>query len=63
MWRVGLCLLVLRLAPAGRIQAQSLPAEVIRYADIVMHGGKILTVDAQFSIAQGILLLLPAGRR
>lgn len=34
--------------------AQSLPPEVIRYADMVLHNGKIVTVDAQFSTAQAI---------
>lgn len=37
--------------PAG---AQSLPPEVIRYADMVLHNGKIVTVDANFTLAQAI---------
>jgi predicted amidohydrolase YtcJ len=34
--------------------AQALPAEVIRYADLVLHNGKIITVDRIFSLAQAI---------
>jgi len=38
----------------GQALAQSLPPEVVRYADVVLHNGKVLTVDSQFSIAQAI---------
>ena len=38
----------------GHALAQALPAEVIRYADLVLHNGKIITVDANFSLAQAI---------
>ncbi len=51
------CLLFLSflwLALTAQVAAQPLPPEVIRYADIVLYNGKIVTVDAQFSIAQGI---------
>jgi predicted amidohydrolase YtcJ len=51
---------------SGRAAAQSLPAEVIRYADIVLHNGKIITVDANFSLAQAIAVrdgkILRVGR-
>jgi len=46
--------LVLFALFASQALAQSLPPEVIRYADIVLHNGKIVTVDSQFSIAQAI---------
>jgi predicted amidohydrolase YtcJ len=51
---------------SGRAAAQSLPAEVIRYADLVLHNGKIITVDANFSLAQAIAVrdgkILRVGR-
>jgi len=51
---------------SGQAAAQSLPAEVIRYADMVLHNGKIITVDATFSIAQAIAVrdgkILRVGR-
>ena len=66
--RKSFCLL-LAIAIAlisGQAAAQSLPAEVIRYADMVLHNGKIITVDANFSIAQAIAVrdgkILRVGR-
>lgn len=51
---------------SGRAFAQSLPAEVIRYADLVLHNGKLITVDATFSLAQAIAVrdgkILKVGR-
>jgi predicted amidohydrolase YtcJ len=51
---------------SGRSAAQSPPAEVIRYADTVLHNGKIITVDANFSVAQAIAVrdgkILRVGR-
>jgi predicted amidohydrolase YtcJ len=51
---------------SDRAAAQTLPAEVIRYADTVLHNGKIITVDANFSIAQAIAVrdgkILRVGR-
>src|SRR6266545_4735550 len=51
---------------SGRAVAQSPPAEVIRYADMVLHNGKIITVDANFSIVQAIAVrdgkILKVGR-
>ena len=38
----------------GQAAAQQLPNEVIRYADLVLHNGKIITVDTNFSLAQAI---------
>jgi predicted amidohydrolase YtcJ len=50
----------------GHAWAQALPAEVIRYADLVLHNGKIITVDANFSLAQAIAVrdgkILKVGR-
>ena len=51
---------------SGRALAQPLPAEVIRYADLVLYNGKIITVDANFSLAQAIAVrdgkILKVGR-
>ena len=65
--KLVICLLAVSFAPAsGRAWAQSLPAEVIRYADLVLHNGKIITVDANFSLAQAIAVrdgkILKVGR-
>ena len=50
----------------GHAWAQALPAEVIRYAELVLHNGKIITVDANFSLAQAIAVrdgkILKVGR-
>jgi predicted amidohydrolase YtcJ len=46
--------------------AQTLPAEVVRYADLVLHNGKIITVDNAFSLAQALAIrdgkILKVGR-
>ena len=46
--------------------AQTLPPEVIRYADLVLYNGKIITVDANFSLAQALAVrdgkILKVGR-
>ncbi|HET8564836.1 MAG TPA: hypothetical protein VFM35_13255, partial [Candidatus Binatia bacterium] len=34
--------------------AQSLPPELIRYADIVLYHGKVLTADKDFTIAEAV---------
>ena len=36
--------------------AQSLPPEVIAYADMVLYNGKILTADEQFTIAEAVAI-------
>ena len=44
---------------AGIIQAQSaqsLPPEVIAYADLVFYNGQILTADEQFTVAQAVAI-------
>ncbi|HWP56845.1 MAG TPA: amidohydrolase family protein [Candidatus Acidoferrales bacterium] len=46
-------LIAVQLA-AGALGAQSLPPEVISYADTVLYNGKILTVDSQFTIVQAL---------
>ncbi len=43
---------VFSFVSVGLAGAQSLPREVIAYADMVLYNGKILTVDEQFSIAE-----------
>ena len=59
-------LILSSLALATPAQAQSLPAEVVRYAETVLHNGKIITVDEQFSIAEAIAVrdgkILRVGR-
>ena len=65
--KTSLFLLVAAIALlSGRAAAQSLPAEVIRYADMVLHNGKIITVDANFNLAQAIAVrdgkILRVGR-
>ena len=51
---------------SARALAQSLPAEVIRYADLVLHNGKIITVDQNFSLVQAVAVrdgkILKVGR-
>jgi predicted amidohydrolase YtcJ len=39
---------------AAALQAQSLPPEVVNYADAVLFNGKVLTVDEKFTIAEAI---------
>lgn len=65
--KLVLCALAASIAlVSGRAFAQSLPAEVIRYADLVLHNGKIITVDQNFSLAQAIAVrdgkILKVGR-
>ncbi|MBI4483076.1 MAG: hypothetical protein HY652_09320, partial [Acidobacteria bacterium] len=47
-------LLALLLFVAGSAAAQNLPPEVIRYADLVLYNGKILTADEAFSTAEAV---------
>ncbi len=46
------CLFLLNLFFAGQALAQSLPPEVIRYADMVLYNSKVLTADKDFAIAE-----------
>ncbi|MDA2935108.1 amidohydrolase family protein [Acidobacteria bacterium AH-259-D05] len=55
----GFLLLVGFLSVVGTVRAQSaqsLPSEVIAYADLVLHNGKILTVDEKFTIVQAVAI-------
>ena len=53
----GLFLVVCLGATAGIGWAQqSLPPEVLAYADIVLYNGKILTVDEQFAIVEAVAI-------
>ncbi len=53
----GLFLVVCLGATAGIGWAQqSLPPEVLAYADIVLYNGKILTVDEQFTIVEAVAI-------
>ena len=45
---VGIC--------SGFLTAQSLPSEVIHYADIVFYNGKVLTVDEGFTIREAVAI-------
>ena len=40
----------------GSLPAQSLPPEVISYADLVLYNAKILTVDADFSLVEAVAI-------
>ena len=51
MKRIAFLLFFLTLF-AGQALGQSLPPELIRYADAVYYNGKVLTVDERFSVAQ-----------
>jgi predicted amidohydrolase YtcJ len=39
---------------AGRAVAQNIPPELIRYADLVLYNGKVLTVDKNFTVADAV---------
>jgi predicted amidohydrolase YtcJ len=47
-------LLVVIAVSVTKVSAQSLPAELIRYADMVLHNGKVLTADRNFTIAEAV---------
>ena len=51
-----LTFLILALLPAGAAGAQdrSVPAELVKYADLVLVNGKILTVDDRFTVAEAV---------
>jgi hypothetical protein len=49
--RVLLALLVFFV---GQASAQTLPPEIVRYADMILHNGKIVTVDDKFRIVQAL---------
>jgi predicted amidohydrolase YtcJ len=51
------CLLggaVLKAQTAATLQ--NIPPEILAYADIVLYGGKVLTVDERFSVAEGVAI-------
>ncbi len=48
--------LMMRSAGPSVVSAQNLPAEIIRYADVVLYNGKILTVNENFDIVQGVTI-------
>jgi predicted amidohydrolase YtcJ len=39
---------------AGQALGQSLPPELIRYADVVLYNGKVLTADKNFTVAEAV---------
>ena len=55
MKSVALISLVGALA-ASTAAAQNLPPEILHYADTVLYNGKVLTVDKDFTVAQGIAI-------
>ncbi|MBI3941064.1 MAG: amidohydrolase family protein [Acidobacteria bacterium] len=42
------------LSGFASVRAQDLPPEVTRYADLIFHNGKVLTVDEKFTVAQAV---------
>jgi predicted amidohydrolase YtcJ len=44
------------LAGAARIAAAQTPPELVAYPNLVLYNGKILTVDAQFTVAEAVAL-------
>ena len=51
-WSLTVSSIVLVTAPVA--SAQSIPAELVSYPELILHNGKILTVDDAFSIAQAV---------
>ena len=39
---------------AGKGAAQTLPPELIRYAELILHSGKVLTADKNFTVAEAV---------
>ena len=54
LWSIIVSSIVL-LAPAGAA-AQSIPAELVSYPELILHNGKILTVDDAFSIREAVAI-------
>src|SRR5436190_8403721 len=48
--------LLLALGATAAAQTRALPPEIVRYADVVLHNGKILTADDKFTIAQAVAI-------
>jgi predicted amidohydrolase YtcJ len=48
-----LLLLLAVLAPLS-MRAQQVPEELIQYPELILHNGKILTVDANFNVAEAL---------
>ena len=38
------------------LAAQTLPPELVRYADVVLYNGKVLTADDKFSTAEAVAI-------
>ncbi len=47
-------IIVACIIPSGSMGQQSLPPEIIAYADMVLYNGKVLTVDENFTIVQAV---------
>ncbi len=54
-WRKGV-LVAIFMGTALTALGQTLPPEVVRYADLVLHNGKVLTADETFSIQQAVAI-------
>src|ERR671924_382041 len=46
--------LALLAIAAGQSAAQSVPPELIRYADLVLYNGKVLTADKNFTVTEAV---------
>jgi predicted amidohydrolase YtcJ len=47
-------IVVVLAALTGQALTQNLPPELIRYADLVLHNGHVLTADKNFTVAQAL---------
>ena len=54
---LGFWLAIILCAGTTRVAAQTeIPSELIRYPDVILHNGEILTVDEDFSVAEAVAI-------
>ena len=54
---LGFWLAIILCAGTTRVAAQTeIPPELIRYPDVILHNGEILTVDEDFSVAEAVAI-------
>lgn len=55
-WRILLCVAIQLIVIPAHAQERAIPAELIRYADLVFFDGQVLTADADkdFTVAQAV---------